>query len=262
MGDSSYRYRLSLMNWYHCSIWDCLAEVSLRKADFLATGEVLGQRPFSQNKSALQKLEKEAGLKGKILRPLSAKLLDETIVERQGKVPRDKLFAWKGRSRKPQIAEAKKRGIKIFASPAGGCLLTDISYCRRLKEMMNHWPNFDVADAALLSIGRHFWQKDTLYVVGRDKEENVKLGKSGKKNDILIHAKNFPGPTILVRSKGKRGVSSREEFLAIIREAKLLISRYAHKTKPSFEINFRINGKTSSNYQFWELIVGEAHPLS
>ncbi|OQB43820.1 MAG: thiamine biosynthesis protein ThiI [Parcubacteria group bacterium ADurb.Bin159] len=209
-------------------------EMEKEKADFLATGEVLGQRPFSQNKYALKKIEKEAGLEGKILRPLSANLLEETIAERERKIDRSQLFSWQGRSRQRQLIKAKEWGIKKFASPSGGCFLTDPGYSHRLKKMMENWPDFDINDVKLLSLGRHFWENKILFVVGRDKEENKKLEKLFKEKDILVWPK-LSGPTILIRSPHLRV----EPLNGAVDKAKSLIANYAHKIKPPFEVNVK-----------------------
>ncbi|PIP15657.1 MAG: tRNA 4-thiouridine(8) synthase ThiI, partial [Candidatus Portnoybacteria bacterium CG23_combo_of_CG06-09_8_20_14_all_44_36] len=145
--------------------------------DFVATGEVLGERPMSQNKSALQLIEKESGLKGYLLRPLSAKLLEPTVVEKSGLVDREKLLDISGRSRKRQMELAREWGIRDYPTPAGGCLLTDIQFGGRFKDMAGKWSDFGGNDARLLKFGRHFWEKDDLIVVGRNKEENEEIKK-------------------------------------------------------------------------------------
>ncbi len=106
-------------------------------ADFLFTGEVLGERPKSQHGPALKIIEEEAGLKGKLLRPLSAKLLRETKAERKGLVDRAKLCNIQGRSRKPQFQLAREFGIKSFPAPAGGCLLTCEEYAKKLRDLFS-----------------------------------------------------------------------------------------------------------------------------
>jgi tRNA U34 2-thiouridine synthase MnmA/TrmU len=194
------------------------------KFDFVATGEVLGERPMSQNKQALELIEKESGLKGYLLRPLSAKLLEPTIPEKQGLVDRDRLLDISGRSRKKQLALAKKWGIKEYPSPAGGCCLTDLQFAQRFKEMLKHWPDCQGNDVRLLKLGRHFWQKDNLIVVGRNKEENQQIRKLSQKGDLLIEPKDFPGPTILVRAKER----ILEESLIQVKE---LMIKYSPKLR-------------------------------
>ena len=111
-------------------------EMEKQKADFLFSGEVVGQRPKSQTKNSLRYVEKNSGFEGLILRPLSAKLLSETIPEKRGWVDRDKLFNITGRSRKVQMEMAEKYGVKEYSSPAGGCLLTDSTFSGRLKDVL------------------------------------------------------------------------------------------------------------------------------
>ncbi|MBU2109863.1 tRNA 4-thiouridine(8) synthase ThiI [Patescibacteria group bacterium] len=172
------------------------------KYDFVATGEVLGQRVFSQNKNALKNIEKYSGIKGRLLRPLSAKLLELTEVEKLGLVDRNKLFDFNGKSRKQQIKLAKKLKISYYPSPAGGCLLTDKEFGRRLKTMMEKFKadNITPNDLALLKLGRHFWFENNLAIVGRNKGENEKLEKLKQKKDKLLVPK-FPGPSVLIKGK-------------------------------------------------------------
>jgi len=192
--------------------------------DFVATGEVLGERPMSQNKSALQLIEKESGLKGYLLRPLSAKLLEPTVVEKSGLVDREKLLDISGRSRKRQMELAREWGIRDYPTPAGGCLLTDIQFGGRFKDMAGKWSDFGGNDARLLKFGRHFWEKDDLIVVGRNKEENEEIKKLSFKDDVLIEPKEFPGPTILIRGKNKISEKS-------LLKAKELMFKYSPKAR-------------------------------
>ncbi len=171
--------------------------------DFVATGEVLGERPMSQNKQALELIEKESGLKGYLLRPLSAKLLKATILEEKGLIKREQLLDISGRGRKRQMALAKEYGIKDYPTPAGGCLLTEIEFGKKLKEMLSHWPKAKGNDIRLLRFGRHFWIEDNLIIVGRNKEDNDRIKELSQKGDVLIEPKEFPGPTILIRGKEK-----------------------------------------------------------
>jgi len=176
------------------------------KYDFVATGEVLGQRPMSQNKQALEIVEKNSGLEGKLVRPLSAKLLNESELEKQGKLIRGKLLDISGRSRHRQLGLVKKYGIKQFSSPAGGCLLTDPEFSEKLLKILEFWPNCDANDIVLLRYGRVFWLKDkndknVLLIIGRDDKENESLKKSTKKGDIIIELVEENGPTSLIRIK-------------------------------------------------------------
>jgi len=147
------------------------------KFDFVATGEVLGERPMSQNKRALELIAEQSGLKDYLLRPLSAQLLEPTVPEKNGLVARNKLLDISGRSRKRQIVLAKKWGIKEYPTPAGGCLLTDFQFGRRLKELFKQWPDCRGDDVRLLKLGRHFWVKDNKIIVGRNQTENKEIKK-------------------------------------------------------------------------------------
>jgi len=168
-------------------------------ASFVVTGEVLGQRPMSQHRAALDLVERESGLQGRLLRPLSAHLLAPTVAEQSGLVDRGKLLAIHGRSRKEQLNLAKSHGTEIFGCPAGGCLLTDPVIARRLKDLFLRCPDWNMQDAKLTTFGRHFRISDTLKaVVGRDEAENMRLmhiGVNGPRLELADH----PGPLVLLR---------------------------------------------------------------
>jgi len=172
-------------------------------ASFLVTGEVLGERPMSQRMDALQMIEKKAGVKGILLRPLTAKNLDLTLPEKEGIVKREKLLDIRGRSRKPQMALAEKFGIKRYPNPAGGCLLTDPGFANRVKDAMKHG-EFNAENLAILSVGRHFrLSEKARLVVGRDKEENDILASLAGPGDIIFELKDHQGPLSILR--GGRG---------------------------------------------------------
>jgi len=171
-------------------------------AAFIVTGEVLGQRPMSQRKEAMRLIEKEAELEGLILRPLSANVLPMTVPEKQGWVDREKLLKFQGRSRKPQIQLAECYGIHDYPCPAGGCLLTDPGFAKRMKDLILHKPAFSINDVHLLKIGRHFRLSDGVkLVVGRNEEENRKIETFAREQDLLLKASGFPGPLSLLRGK-------------------------------------------------------------
>jgi tRNA-specific 2-thiouridylase len=175
-------------------------------ASFVVTGEVLGQRPMSQRKDAMRLIEKEAGLEGLILRPLSANVLPVTIPEEEGWVDRKRLLNFQGRSRKPQIELAERYGIHDYPCPAGGCLLTDPGFAKRMKDLMLHRPAFSLNDVHLLKMGRHFRFSDRVkLVVGRNEEENQKIGTFAQEKDILLKVSNVPGPLSLLRGKFDEG---------------------------------------------------------
>jgi tRNA U34 2-thiouridine synthase MnmA/TrmU len=171
-------------------------------ASFIVTGEVLGQRPMSQRRDAMRLIEKEAGLEGYILRPLSAKFLPVTIPEKEGWINRETLPEFQGRSRKPQIKLADHYGIRDYPCPAGGCLLTDPQFANRMKDLMLSNPKFSLNDVHLLKIGRHFRLSHNLkLVVGRNEEDNKKIQTFTQEGDILLKALHIPGPLSLLRGE-------------------------------------------------------------
>jgi hypothetical protein len=235
--------------------------------DFIATGEVLGQRPFSQNKEALEKVRKLAGVE--VLRPLSAKFLSETIIEKNGLVNREKLLGIKGRSREAQMKMAEGYGIKEYPSPAGGCLLTDPEGAKKILDIVTHCPACKTDDVELLKNGRVFWfrTKDNnpgqktpkvilslnkslgsllgknfkdvkveadinfhwiMVIVGRDEKENNELERLAKKGDIVVKLKELNGPTTLIRNmEGDWKIEKNELILAI--PEKLELEKYKLK---------------------------------
>jgi tRNA U34 2-thiouridine synthase MnmA/TrmU len=178
--------------------------------DFVATGEVLGQRPMSQNLNSLNLIEKQSGLKGLIVRPLSVKVLPPTIPEIKGMFKREDMYGISGRGRHGQIELAKKFKIKEYPSPAGGCILTDPNYSDKLSELLKRVPKFNGNDAEVIKFGRVFWKKDLLIIVARDEKECNELTKLRKKGDVVLEPNNFSGPTVLVRKYKK---SSQNEMI-------------------------------------------------
>jgi len=203
--------------------------------DFVATGEVLGERPMSQNPQALKLIEALSGLEGCLLRPLSARLLPETIAEKNGLVNREKLLAISGRSRKPQMELAKKWKIKSWPTPAGGCLLTDPGFSKRLKKLFEIFPACGGNDVLLLKYGRHFIKDKTKIIVGRNKEENEKIENLAQKGDIIIQMQNYPGPSTLVRIYLRKKIPQ-----AVIKKACGLTQYYSTKTRDKKDVKFKI----------------------
>jgi tRNA-specific 2-thiouridylase len=147
-------------------------------------------------------IEKEAGLEGLILRPLSANVLTPTVPEKEGWIDREKLLKIQGRSRKPQMELADHYGIHDYPCPAGGCLLTDPGFAKRMKDLMVHDPHFSLNDVHLLKMGRHFrFSPGAKLVVGRQEEENQKIQTFAQGEDILLKVSGFPGPLSLLRGK-------------------------------------------------------------
>ncbi len=164
--------------------------------DFVATGEVRGQRPMSQNAQSLLTVEKSSGLKGRLVRPLSAKLLEPTIPELEGRLDRERLLDISGRARDRQIALAAEFGITDYPSPAGGCKLTEAAFGRKLRDLMEHEGLRDRALVELLLVGRRFRLPDGSGVIlGRDAGENARLAKE---KGTVVAFDGVPGPTALV----------------------------------------------------------------
>ena len=172
-------------------------------ADFVVTGEVLFQRPMSQNNRALHIIENETGMDGKVLRPLSAKHLPPTDAEKSGLINRENLGEIKGRSRKGQLAMAKHFGIAEPPNAAGGCLLTDPAFSKRVEDIMDHCDDIPTLnDIELLKVGRHFrLNPDAKLVVGRNKDENEVIKALVIEGDIVIEARDYVGPTCIIRGK-------------------------------------------------------------
>lgn len=172
-------------------------------ADFLVTGEVLGQRPMSQQRNTLALIDKEAGVKGHVLRPLSARLMEVSVPEEEGLVDREKLFAFNGRSRKPQMALAAEFGLTDYPAPAGGCLLTEPNYSYRLRELLHHAPDPSLRDLQLLRIGRHFRLSSACKaVVGRDEKENDTLESLADPGNYLLRVEGVGSPVVFLSGEG------------------------------------------------------------
>ena len=185
-------------------------------ADFLVTGEVLDQRPFSQRLKAMLLIEREAGLEGRVLRPLSAKLLPPTDAERRGWVDRERLFAIRGRRRIQQIELAKKYGIKDYPNPSGGCLLTDPAFACRVRDHLSYEGRLTLDDAILLMIGRHFRINGVKVIVGRNMEENNKLlaiAEKSAKPYLLVS--DYKGPITLIAGEPKPEVMEKAAAITV-----------------------------------------------
>jgi len=168
-------------------------------APFLITGEVLGQRPMSQRRDTLHVIERDAGLKGLILRPLSATLLPQTRAEQDGLIDRDKLLGISGRSRTVQLQLAERYGIQGFSTPAGGCLLTDKNFASKLRDSFQDQKTLTPRDVQLLTIGRHFrFDSGVRIVLGRDNRENHVLMSFASHGYHLFMPHGFPGPVAIL----------------------------------------------------------------
>ena len=204
-------------------------------ASFLITGEVLGQRPMSQRRDTLNVIERDAICKDILLRPLSAKLMNPTLPERQGLVDRGRLYGFAGRGRKPQIKLARELGITEFPAPAGGCVLTDPNLAFRIERFYGglfttHRDQFQVNDIKLLLVGRQFRLPGGHWLVlGRDEQENDRLVELRGPEDWLLLMPERPGPTALLRraSKMVAGTAEEREILGLVAG---LVVRYGRKT--------------------------------
>lgn len=173
--------------------------MNITGADFIITGEVIGQRPMSQMRKTISLVDKEAGVSGIVLRPLSAKLMEPTIPEASGIVDREQLYAFHGRSRKQQMTLARESGLTDYPLPVGGCLLTEPNYSYRLRELFEHSPDPSLNELHLLRVGRHFRISPSCKViVGRDERENDRIGQLAGDDDYLIKAENFGSPVTLL----------------------------------------------------------------
>lgn len=166
---------------------------------FVITGEVLNQRPMSQNRRSLDIVAKESGMEDLLLRPLCARLLAPTRPEREGWIDRERLLDFSGRSRKPQMALAERFGITAYPSPAGGCLLTEPTFCCRVKDILDHGAIGNIAALRRLRMGRHYRLDQTVkLVVGRNREDNEALLTTVETGDIVIDCRGIPGPVGIV----------------------------------------------------------------
>lgn len=196
-------------------------------ADFVFTGEVLGQRPMSQHRQAMKTIEKQSGLEGLLMRPLSAKLMEPTQPELDGRVDRERLKGFNGRSRRPQMELAAELGLEDWAQPAGGCCyLTDANFARKFRDVFDHNPEKDLLkrDVNLLTLGRHFRLGPHLkFIVGRHEGENDALVREAG-SDTLLTTDPLPGPTTLVE-----GAATPDELTFIAR----VTARYSdHQDQP------------------------------
>ena len=198
--------------------------------DFVATGEVRGQRPMSQNAQSLVTVEKTSGMKGRLVRPLSAKLLEPTIPETEGTLDRERLLDISGRSRERQIALAAEFGIVDYPSPAGGCKLTEEAFGRKLKDLMAHEGLKSRALLDLLTVGRRFrLPGGSSVILGRDAGENALLS-NGSFAAVLRPTNGIVGPTAAIP------VVASESDLALAQE---LVNAYVRGTSAADRERFK-----------------------
>jgi tRNA-uridine 2-sulfurtransferase len=193
----------------------CAEHMKKTGGSFIVTGEVVGERPMSQRKWAMRQIDRFTALEGLILRPLSAKLLDKTLPEEKGWVKRENLFDISGRSRKPQMALARRFGITSYPNAAGGCLLTDREFSRKLMDLMDHEPEAGVRDVAALRMGRHFrLPNGAKFVIGRDEKENEKLLGGVSSDGTCFMTVEVPGPVGVL--SGKSGEDTEKLAASIV----------------------------------------------
>jgi len=203
-------------------------------ASFLISGEVLGQRPMSQNADALKIVLNEANVEGLLLRPMSAQRLEPTIAETEGWVDRDKLEGIQGRSRDRQMELVEEYGLTDYESPGGGCLLTDANFAIKMNDYIKYDEHFDVKDIPILKWGRHLRLPDKAkLIVGRQQDENEKLQEIVNNKFIHIKTHGIPGPHCLL----SRNASDADKALA----ARAILT-YC-KTSPDREYELDFEGK-------------------
>ena len=190
-------------------------------ADFIFTGEILNQRPKSQHMKALKIVERESGLEGKLLRPLSALQLKSTIYEEKGLIDRQKLLGIKGRSRKIQLQLAREYGLLENYYACGGCLLTDVNFANRMRDYMKFNDNPRIYDIHILKYGRHFRFKKNKIIVGRNEKENKKLLELKQKTDYIFEVPNIGSPiTVLKGLKTREAVKIAAQITARYSDSK------------------------------------------
>jgi len=204
------------------------------QASFLFTGEVIGQRPMSQRRDTLRVIERESGCEGFLLRPLCAKNLQETEVEKQGLVNRETLYGFSGRGRKQQQELARQFSMSDYPNPSGGCILTDPNLGKRIERFYKgYFPNvldrFQVNDIRLLLVGRQFKLPDSSwFVLGRWHDENEKIINLRRSDDWLLKMIDRPGPVGLIRHAGQAAITSFDKE-NLLRYAGGLVVRYGKK---------------------------------
>ena len=211
--------------------------------DFIISGEVMGQRPMSQRKDALNSVGKLSDVRDLLVRPLCQKLLTDTLPIREGWVIKDEMLDIQGRNRKRQIEMAKGFGIEFYPSPGGGCLLTDVGFSNKLKDLMQY-NMMNKSSIELLKTGRHLRLNEKVkLIIGRNNIENNIL--SGLVTDeIVIQTKNFPGPLGIIQSNSKLEIAD-------IEFAGSILLRYNSKVTNSEIIqygkNFELNDEIKAD---------------
>ncbi|MBU0759881.1 MAG: 7-cyano-7-deazaguanine synthase [Candidatus Omnitrophica bacterium] len=208
-------------------------------ASFVVTGEVLGQRPMSQRRQAMEIIERESGLRGLIVRPLSASLFEPTMPEKQGIVDRERLLDIQGRQRERQFKLAEELGINDYPCPAGGCLLTDKGFSSRLKDLFKYKPDYTLSDLHLLKIGRQFRiSEKTKLIVGRNEKENKALLNFAEPDDYIFDVVGIPSPIGLARGDlDEKEIESIASIMTRYSDALTEKAKVFYKILPSEELN-------------------------
>lgn len=168
-------------------------------AQFIITGEVLGQRPMSQRREVMNLITKEAGVNGFLLRPLSAGFFPTTPMEASGLVNRDQLLRIKGRSRKQQLKLAEEFNLQELPTPAGGCLLADPECSKRFLSLFKYLDSPRPQDFQLCKVGRQYWYGFHWLVIGRNQTDNQNLLEIVEDRDIIFKLAHIPGPIAIGR---------------------------------------------------------------
>lgn len=220
----------------HAFMLKCAGEYMRQSgADFIFTGEVLGERPKSQNRWALGVVAEDSGFADYVVRPLSAKLLPMTKPEREGMVDRERLLAISGRGRKEQMRLAGHYGITEYETPAGGCLLTYSGYCNKLRDVFDHYPDAELRHYELLALGRHFRLSPTSkLIVGKNKFENQIIESRALAHDCIVYPIDRMGPSGLILSQQGVLPDTGEQTLAA-----RIVGRYCKPHKQQIDMVVR-----------------------
>jgi tRNA-uridine 2-sulfurtransferase len=209
-------------------------------AQFIFTGEVLGQRPKSQHIAALKTIAEQSGLDDRLMRPLSALILPPTLPEREGWVDRSKLMGFHGRTRKPQMALAAELGITGYPQPAGGCcFLTDPQYGRKVRDLWEHGHKDEMEwdDYLMLKVGRHVrLGPKSKVIVGREEGENLFLDQY-RGGRLRLEVEDLPGPIALMDGDVD------EEILL---KAARVVARYSDGRESADELTVLVENGTST----------------
>ncbi|HOO71227.1 MAG TPA: hypothetical protein PK926_05650 [Spirochaetota bacterium] len=223
----------------------CMKETG---ADFVATGEVVGQRPMSQMKHMLNHIAKESGIEERLVRPLSARILKPTLPEEQGMLDRGRLLGLNGRSRKVQMQMADEFGITEYSSPAGGCLFTDVNISRRVRDLFDHHHDCDALDLYLLTLGRHFrLSPGVKAIASRNEQENIELEKYISAIDYVFMPL-FQGPLVALKGDPGRDVMIR---------ACAIMARYSKAPLTDARVNVFHRGKQMDTMEITARITDE-----